>query len=238
MVRIAVDTGQVLETLSPDGPAVLVAGGRGTILRLANGHRKRPQRLLMFGLDGPVNGPEAGAFDLINHSFPVRHASRPYVLIGTDPAEPHTEKWVTAVSADGTLRQLFAHSWVPAEHHFGGPAVEIGRSPVHAGSVHRGQELQPGGAYVVRRSLNGSVQWQHRADHPVTALETDGDTVYVACNSGSLTALDAESGAVRWDTELQVEGAPTTALSLAVTPHGHLLVGTVDGRILECTLQL
>lgn len=80
------------------------------------------------------------------------------------------------------------------------------------------------------------MRWQHRSDHPVTALETDGDTVYAACNSGALTALDAGVGTVRWHTDLAVDGAPTAALSLAVTPRGRLLVGTVDGRVLECAL--
>ncbi|MFD3921825.1 PQQ-binding-like beta-propeller repeat protein [Streptomyces sp. NPDC058595] len=61
-----------------------------------------------------------------------------------------------------------------------------------------------------------------------------GDTVYVAYNSGALTALDADDGSVRWHTELEVDGAPTTALSLTVAPQGHLLIGTTDGRILEC----
>ncbi|MEK9522390.1 PQQ-binding-like beta-propeller repeat protein [Streptomyces venezuelae] len=79
------------------------------------------------------------------------------------------------------------------------------------------------------------MQWQHRADHPATALDTDGDTVYVADNSGALTALDAADGSVRWNTRLEAGGAPTTALSLAVAPQGHLLIGTVDGRILECS---
>lgn len=235
VARIAVDTGQVLETLSPGVFTVLVTGGQRAILRPLDGRRKRPQRLMMFDLDGPVDGPEVSHFDLFNHPFAVRRASRPYVLVGTDPDEPHRDKWVTALSPDGTLRRLFPHSWVPEEHHFGGPAVDIGQSLVYAGAVHHGQGLQPGGAYIVRRSLNGAVQWQHRTDHPATALDTDGDTVYVAYNSGALTALNAADGSVRWHTELEVDGAPTTALSLAVAPQGHLLIGTVDGRILECS---
>ncbi|WP_433543687.1 PQQ-binding-like beta-propeller repeat protein (plasmid) [Streptomyces sp. CA-294286] len=232
VARVAVDTGQVLETLSPGVCTALVAGGQRPVLRPLHG-RKRAERLLMSDLDGLVNGPPVGSFDLFNHPFPVRRASRPYVLVGTDPDAPHEDKWVTALDADGTSRRLFPHSWVPGEHHFGGPAVECGQSLVHAGTVHHGHGLQPGGAYVVRRSLHGAVWWQHRTDHPVTALDADGDTVYVAYNSGALTALDAADGSVRWHTEIEVDGAPTTALSLAVTPRGHLLVGTVDGRILE-----
>lgn len=119
LARISVDTGQVLETLSPGVFAVLVAGDHRTILRPLDGRRKRPERLLMFDLDGPVDGPEVSRFDLFNHPFAVRRASRPYILVGTDPDKPHRDKWVTALDADGTLRRLFPHSWVPEEHHFG-----------------------------------------------------------------------------------------------------------------------
>ncbi|MEV6776838.1 outer membrane protein assembly factor BamB family protein [Streptomyces syringium] len=122
---------------------------------------------------------------------------------------------------------------VLAKRWTGAASIPNGQSLVYAGAVHHGHGLQPGGTYVVRRSLNGAVQWQHRTDHPATALDTDGETVYVAYNSGALTALDADDGSVRWHTELEIEGAPTTALSLAITPQGHLLIGTVGGRVLE-----
>ncbi|MER5381975.1 PQQ-binding-like beta-propeller repeat protein [Streptomyces sp. NPDC002688] len=237
IARIAVDTGQVLETLSPGVGGVLVAGGRRVVMRPMGQPGKRSGRLMMFDLEGRVDGAEIGGFDLFNHAFPVRRASRPYVLVGTRADAPHRDKWLVALGGDGTSRRLFPHSWVPQEHHFGGPAVEIGRSLVYAGTVHDGQGLQPGGAYVVRRSLDGEVGWQHRTDHPATALDADEHTVYVAYNSGALTALDADSGSVRWHTELDIDGTPTTALSLAVAPRGHLLIGTVDGRILECSVR-
>ncbi|MFE2296702.1 PQQ-binding-like beta-propeller repeat protein [Streptomyces sp. NPDC059445] len=237
IARVAVGTGEVLETLGLDGSGVLVAGGGRMVVRPTDRGRKDPERLTLLDLDARAEGPEVGGFDLINHAFPVRHASGPYVLVGTRPDASYKDKWVVAVGADGTARRLFPHSWDPREHHFGGPAAEIGRSLVYAGAVHDWAGPQPGGAYVVRRSLDGAVRWQHRMDHPATALDVDEDTVYVACNSGALTALDAEGGTVRWRTELEIEDTPTTALSLAVTPDGHLLIGTVDGRILECSVR-
>lgn len=84
----------------------------------------------------------------------------------------------------------------------------------------RGLRPPPSGAgasYVVRRSL-------------------DGERVYSTDNSGALTALtalDAATGVVLRQTTLTVGGIPTCALSLAVAPQGRLLVGTVDGRVLE-----
>ncbi|OIJ63607.1 PQQ-binding-like beta-propeller repeat protein [Streptomyces mangrovisoli] len=237
IARVALDTGQVLETLDLEEAGVLVAGGSRVVLRPTDHRRRRPRKQTMYGLDDRQEGPEVGGFDLFNHPFDVRRASRPYVLVGRRPDAPHKDKWVVAVGADGTTRRLFPHSWEPREHHFGGPAAEIGQSLVYAGAVHDGAGLQPGGAYVVRRSLDGAVRWQYRVDHAATALDVDEDTVYVADNSGARTALDADDGTVRWQTRLEIDGTPTTALSLAVAPRGTLLVGTVDGRILECSVR-
>ncbi|MFG2994525.1 PQQ-binding-like beta-propeller repeat protein [Streptomyces sp. NPDC048257] len=202
VARIDLDTGRVLETVSAGEYAVLVAGGRKRlVLRLVEEPRKADWRLLMFELDGTAaEGPEVRGFDLFNHPFPMRRSSRPYALVGTDPEWAHRGLWVAAVGADGTLRPLFPHSWVPQEHHFGGPAVEIGESMVYAGSVYEPQGHGPGGSYIVRRSLDGAVLWEHRADHPATALDSDGEAVYATDNSGALTALDAATGVVLWRT--------------------------------------
>ncbi|MEU4090521.1 PQQ-binding-like beta-propeller repeat protein [Streptomyces aureus] len=234
IARVALGTGEVLETLSLEESGVLVAGGSRVVVRPSDlGNRRSAVPSTVFDLDHRAEGPEVGRFDLFNHPFPVRHASRPYVLVGTRQDAPHRDKWIVALAADGTTRRLLPHSWAPQEHHFGGPAAEIGRSLVYAGAVHDGAGLQPGGAYVVRRSLDGEVAWQHRTDHPATALDADEDMVYVAHNNGDLTALDAATGTVRRRIGIEVEGTPTTALSLAVAPGGRLLAGTVDGRILE-----
>ncbi|MER5601852.1 hypothetical protein [Streptomyces sp. NPDC002265] len=44
-------------------------------------------------------------------------------------------------------------------------------------------------------------------------------------------------GTVRWCIGLEIDGAPTTALCVAVALHGDLLVGMVDGRIPECSVR-
>ncbi|WCD87680.1 hypothetical protein KPP03845_104077 [Streptomyces xanthophaeus] len=178
--RIALDDGQLLETLSHEASCVLVAGDRRTVLWQSNGrHGKRPERLMPFDLDGPaVNGPEA------EEPIVFRPAKHPYVLVGTDPDDSTHDKRVAVLSADGTPRRLLPHTWVPQEHHFGGPAAEIGESLVYSATVPHGQGHGhgplTGEAHVVRRSLKGSVLWQHRSDHPTTALATDGESVYEA----------------------------------------------------------
>ncbi|MFG2298948.1 PQQ-binding-like beta-propeller repeat protein [Streptomyces sp. NPDC048603] len=235
VVRLDAADGAVLATVPVPTYVTLVAGGGRVVLRPRDNQDESPGHLLLAGPDGTFSeGAEITDYDLINHSFPVRRATRPYVLVGADQEEPHKDKWIAAVGADGTPRPLVPHSWEPGEHHFGGPAAENGQCLLYAGTVYDGRGLQPGGAFVVRRSLtDGAVRWQHRADVPATALDTDGELVHVAWNDGTLVALDAADGSVRWRTELRVHGVPTVALSLTVAPDGGLLAGTVDGRILR-----
>ncbi|MGW6978623.1 PQQ-binding-like beta-propeller repeat protein [Streptomyces sp. NPDC054932] len=247
VARIEVDTGRVVGTVRPDGYAVLVpGGGRQMVLWPVGEPSAGRERLSMLELDGITDGPAAGGpaadghqgpgaggFALFNHPFPVRRPSRPYLLVSARTEWSQRDLWVSAVDEDGTPRPLFPHGRPPEEQHFGGPAVEIGESLVYAGSVHEPHGRRPGSCFVVRRSLDGAVLWEHRGDHRATALDSDGASVYAADGSGALTVLDAETGAVRHRITLAVDGVPTCALSLAVTPQGRLLVGTVDGRIVE-----
>ncbi|MEU9081236.1 PQQ-binding-like beta-propeller repeat protein [Streptomyces sp. NPDC048357] len=229
VVRLSADDGGVLETVPVEHPVTLVAGGGDrTFLRPVEQYRGVPWTLLPAGPDGPVDGPSGTGF---LHDFPVRRATRPYLLVGFDPRRPYHDKWITTVGPDGTLRRLFPHAPEPGGPHASGPAAEIGRSLVYAGTYRRSDE-----SYVVRRSLtDGSVLWRYRADSPATALDTDGELVHVARNDGTLVALDAADGSVRRRTELRVHGLPTVALSLVVAPApgGGLYAGTADGRILH-----
>ncbi|MCW8379917.1 PQQ-binding-like beta-propeller repeat protein [Streptomyces justiciae] len=203
--------------------------------------RRRPQPvdLVPPGGDTPTRAVTLNGFDLFNHPFPIRRAGRLLLLQGSE-REPWRDKWVVEVDPYGAdePRRLFPLDWrTPARHLFGGPGVEVGGDLVHAGAVHDGAGLLPGNAFVVRRSLtDGAPRWEFVADHPATAVDGDEDTVYVAYNSVELVALNALDGTVRWRQHLTVDGQPVVPLSLELTAADRLLIGTVDGRILDCSI--
>lgn len=139
------------------------------------------------------------------------------------------------------FRRLVPYSWVPGETHFGGPGVETADgSLVYAGTVYDGHGLQPGGSFVVRRGVTrGQPDWVFRTDRPATDLDADADadagTVYVTYKDGEVVALDIGDGTVRWRGVLTVAGIPAVPTALTVTGPGRLLIGTSDGRIVDCT---
>ncbi|GAA1413903.1 hypothetical protein GCM10009639_67480 [Kitasatospora putterlickiae] len=137
-------------------------------------------------------------------------------------------------------RPLFPLSWVPGETHFPGPGAETADGDlVHAGTVHHGQGLQPGGSFVVRRAAgDGAPRWVFRTDHVATDLDldTDRDAVHVAYRSGEILTLGLHDGGLRRRHRLTVAGVPAVPTALTVTRSGRLLVGTSDGRVLNCAL--
>ncbi|MGW3243667.1 hypothetical protein [Streptomyces sp. NPDC001070] len=56
----------------------------------------------------------------------------------------------------------------------------------------------------------------------------------VAFRSGEVVALDARTGRPRRRHRLRVDGQVVVPLSLTSAGAGRLLVGTVDGRVLDC----
>ncbi|WP_157031816.1 PQQ-binding-like beta-propeller repeat protein [Kitasatospora cheerisanensis] len=133
-------------------------------------------------------------------------------------------------------RPLFPLSWEPGQTHVPGPGAETADGDlVHAGTVHDGRGLQPGGSFVVRRAAaDGAPRWILRTDHVATDLDAGADTVYVAYRDGEVLALNLHDGTVRWRERLTVAGVPAVPTALTVTEPGRLLVGTSDGRVLDC----
>ncbi|MFI8951453.1 hypothetical protein ACIGO6_33715 [Streptomyces sp. NPDC053750] len=250
LARVSLADGKVLGSLPVGFSTALTTRDDGwLVLRSTGGDRRdsEPAALVSPTGETPEVRVPLGGFDLFNHSFPIRHSRQLLVLQG-EKREPWRNKWVVAVDpagpdAEPVVRRLFPLDWDTkhTRHLFGGPGIEVGtgetRDLVHAGSVHDGAGLLPGNAFVVRRSLGaGAARWVFTADFPATALDGDEDTIYVAFNSGELVALRTWDGTVLWRQRLEVGGQPVVPLSLTLICPGRLLIGTVDGRVLDCSV--
>ncbi|MEU6704620.1 hypothetical protein [Streptomyces wuyuanensis] len=250
VARVSLEDGKVLDSLRLGTPVTLTTRNDGWLaLRSTDWERRHPQPATLIRPAGEAAGVQVplGGFDLFNHSFPIRR-SRQLLFLQGNEREPSRDKWVAAVDPVGpggepSVRRLFPLDWDAgrAGHLFGGPGIEVGtaenRDLVHAGTVHDGAGPLPGNAFVVRRSLgDGAARWVFTTDFPATALDGDDVTVYVAFNSGELVAMRTSDGAVQWRQRLEVDGRPVVPLSLTLTRPGRLLIGTVDGRILDCSV--
>lgn len=243
VARISLADGKVLATLPVPSRVVLTTRDDGWLaLRPTEPERQQqePTALVPPAEETPGAYVPLGGFDLFNHSFPVRRSSQLLFLQGEEKS-PWRNTWVVAVEPDETptVRKLFPLDWQPphAGHLFGGPGIEVGGDLVHAGTVHDGRGLLPGNAFVVRRSLeDGSARWVFTGDFPATALDGNENTVYVAFNSGEVVALRTSDGTVLRRQHLELGGRPVVPLSLSLTAPDRLLIGTVDGRILDCTV--
>ncbi|MGW2491961.1 PQQ-binding-like beta-propeller repeat protein [Streptomyces sp. NPDC001606] len=245
VARLSLADGTTLGTLPLDSTVTIATRRDGWLALRPAGpgtrYDPRPVALVPPGNEAPQHSVNLGGFAPGNHTLPVRHSSRLLFLQGkeTEPV-PHT--WVVEVDPDGSApRHLFPLDWrTPARHLLGGPGIELG-PPDGPDLVHAGTTYTPGpafGAFVVRRSLaGGAVRWEFTADCPATAMDGDEDTVYVAFNSGEVVALDASDGTVRRRHRPTVGGLPVVPLSVQLAGPDRLLLGTVDGRVLDCSVE-
>ncbi|MFI1991629.1 PQQ-binding-like beta-propeller repeat protein [Actinoplanes sp. NPDC020271] len=214
LIRLSLVDGKRTDEVSPPGPFVLVQCGDGT--------------------------PAIGSMDRTGRRgrLRIRRGHR----IWTRETE-HATDWLTAAepappTAGGRpreaagARRLLPLSWVAGETHFPGPGVELADgSLLYAGTVYHGHGPQPGGAFVIRRDpVTGDPRWTFRADTAVIALDADDETAYVAYRDGEVVALAVQDGSVRWRCRLP-RIFPT---AVTVTGPDRLLLGTSDGRIVDC----
>ncbi|REE97035.1 PQQ-binding-like beta-propeller repeat protein [Thermomonospora umbrina] len=184
-----------------------------------------------------------GEFDLINHPFAVRHSPELFFLRGGRHGDDVGKRVARLDPVTHAVTDLFPLEWDTARdgHLFGGPVAHVrdaaGEALVHGGAVHNGRGLLPGNAFVVRRALpGGTVAWVFTTDHNVTSLDIADGTVYVALTCGTVVALDAVTGEPRWSHRLRIGAVPAVALSLAAPSPDRLVLGTTDGRILDCSV--
>ena len=102
--------------------------------------------------------------------------------------------------------------------------------------MYDGRGLQPGGSFVVRRSITAEQpDWIFRTDRPSTELDADDETVYVSYDDAEIVALRLGDGTMRWRGTLTIAGIPAIPSALTVAGPDRLLIGTSDGRILNCS---
>lgn len=246
LAEIDMDKGAVRTLRELQFPAVVVSRSDGRWAIRDTEHNTRVgagRAFVCSAADADPAAIELGRYDLFNHFFDIRYAPDLLFLQGRKD-ESWRGKWVVSVDAqDGSIRRLFPLEWDKSRngHLFGGCGAYLtgqsGPALVHTGQVHDGAGLLRGNSFVVRRAYPaGELQWVFKADHQATALDADGDFVYVTFNSGELVILRAEDGSVQARQHLQLDGHPVVPLALVRLGDGRLAVGTLDGRILVCAL--
>ncbi len=241
VVRLALDDGTQLDHLTPSAPVSVVRGAHGPATLAPAGPHGEPCTLrirrgsrIYFRKTEPVPDdmwPKQGEAWLCAADPKAEPAAdRPRGQVPADrPREPAPEE----------AARLFPYSWVPGETHYAGPGIETADGDlVHAGAVHHGHGLQPGGSFVVRRSATtGEPAWVFRTDRRATGLDADAETVYITYDDGELVALDPDDGTVRERRQLTVRAVRVLPTALTVAGPGRLLIGTSDGRVLVCTTR-
>ena len=230
VVRLALQDGAQLDHKAPAGPVSLVRCADGLPALAPAGRNGERSRL------------------------PIRRGSRIYFreTVSTKGEwQPGSgEAWLAAADLGAIpaaerpreprgseVDHLCPYSWRPGETHFAGPGVETADGDlIYAGTVYHGHGLQPGGSFVVRRTVaSEEPTWVFRTDRKATDLDHDMETVYVTYDDGEIVGLGLRDGDVRWRRHLAVAGVPVVAAALTVAGPGRLLIGTTDGRILDCS---
>lgn len=243
--RIATADGRVLDEVNlPSAPAPS-ATREGWLALCPRGREAHAARVL-----APTHR-EVARIDLAPNrsnspALRVRNSARLLYVDGPGPDD--AAPWINAIEPPGeqgpaVLRALFPLRWDPASalQPWCGPAVELPDALVHAGRSYRQgatyAEAREGTYVVSRRLPDGAPRWVYETDRPLADLDGDERRVYVAYLTGEVEILDAETGEVRARHTLSAHGHVVTPTSMAYRPEQRrLVVGTVDGRILDCSV--
>lgn len=246
VVEVDLDGGAVRAVHRATSPAIMVsrADGRWALRDTEHDSTTTTGEVMLVDPDGAhPSTVQLGRYDLFNHYFDIRYAPDLLFLQGLG-SKPWRDKWVVAVDAPhGRVRRLFPLEWDASGggHLFGGCGAYLndraGPAILHTGAVHDGAGLLAGNAFVARRAYpTGELQWVFTADNQATAVDVDADFVYVVFNSGELVILRAVDGAVQTRQQLRVNGHRVVPLSLARVGAVRLVIGTLDGRVLDCSI--
>ncbi|HEX6526668.1 MAG TPA: hypothetical protein VF070_42625 [Streptosporangiaceae bacterium] len=247
VTEVTLDGGEALATWDTGAEAVIAARSDGWWALRDAGFARDPS-VGSVTLRSP-HGIRSGVvhlsrYDLFNHYFGIRYAPDLLFLQGSE-SKPWADKWVVAVDPPGAaVRRLFPLEWDKARgrHLSGGPGAclsgDHGPILVHAGTVQDGRGLLPGNSFIICRDYpSGEPLWVFTADAQATDLDTDGEYVYVIFNSGEFVVLRTADGEVRARHEVIADGRVIMPLSLTVAGSGRVVIGTLDGKLLACSVD-
>ena len=215
-------------------------GGSGRILARDTGdpygHRGRAD-LILDGCGRTLRQADLGRYDCFNHYIRVDGKECLYFLQGTPPSS-HEHKRLCEITPDGVVRD--AMPWDPASGHF----MEGTACPLPDGSIVIGYYVHnprpgSGAAFVERRRLESSeTLWRYGIAFPPGALEYVHSVrcVVAATLDGNLCALDLDTGNLRKEIRVTLDGAATAVTSLASWGEC-LAAGTLDGRAIIFRLR-
>ncbi|MGE8680988.1 MAG: hypothetical protein ACN6PE_20420, partial [Achromobacter marplatensis] len=182
---------------------------------------------------------DLGHNDCFNHYIGIRDAPCLFMLQGT-PVSSHEHKYLCIVETDCSVRRLWPllkADRTPASH-----AMELCGCYVDdaqgAGVIVSGKHYAPqaGNEYtgfLYRKPLDRDRElWRLPTRASVSAIVSmpEPGLIAAAFLDGSLQLIDAQTGALRLDAKVRVDGLPTLIFALDAVGD-RLAVGTVDGRI-------
>ena len=199
----------------------------------------RAQDVLVDLVSGQEQQLDLGHFDCFNHYIGIRGAPWLFLLQGT-PASSHEHKWLCIAQPDGTVRRLWpllAPHRSPASH-----AMELCGCYVDdalgAGVVVCGKHYSPTvdnayAGFLYRKPLDRNRElWRlpTRASASAVVHLPEANLIAAAFLDGGLQLIDAQTGVLRLDARVRLDGLPTLIMAMDAAG-GTLLAGTVDGRI-------
>jgi len=230
------------QTRAYDGEFTFSATPQGALLGRQNRFRvagARVQDVLVDLVSGQEQQLDLGHFDCFNHYIGIRGAPWLFFLQGT-PASSHEHKWLCIAQPDGSVRRLWpllAPHRSPASH-----AMELCGGYVDdalgAGVVVCGKHYSPTvdnayAGFLYRKPLDRNRElWRlpTRASASAVVHLPEANLIAAAFLDGGLQLIDAQTGVLRLDARVRLDGLPTLIMAMDAAG-GTLLAGTVDGRI-------
>ncbi len=188
---------------------------------------------------------DIGHYDCFNHYIGINGAPDLFCLQGTPPSS-HEGKHLCIVHPDGRIERLWP--LLPPDGTHASHAMECRGAYVDdaqgPGVVIAGKHYSPTvdnryqGFIFRKRLARGQVVWRHATGASPTCIVplTAAGLVAAAFLDGRLMLIDAQTGALRRDARIRMDGVATVIYALDARAD-MLALGTIDGRIAVISLD-